>query len=110
MAVAKAAYPDDEREGWPFKLPEAEAVLAGAETATPYLDAEFIGAGGLYASKRELAEKVITNNATFKALHGFINGQQTAMYHALEALAARPGVTSAEILAMPVVYNMPEGF
>lgn len=110
MGVAKAAYPDDEREGWPFKLPEAEAVLAGQGGETPYLDAELVGAGGLYQSKEELAQKIVVNNAAFKALHGFINGQQTAMYHALNQLAARPGVTSAEVLAMPVKYTMPEGF
>lgn len=101
----KNSYPDDEREGWPFKFTEAKAVMAGEEdTATPYLDAEVSGSGGLYKDRIELAKKVINGNNEFKALHGFINGQQTAMYHALNELAATPGVTADEILSMPVEY------
>lgn len=119
MAQVKQAYPDDEREGWPFKLPEAEAILAGLDTPTPYIDAEFLGSAGLYENKMQLAAKVVDNNAAFRAFSGFINGQQTAMYHALEKLAAQTGMSDDEhaddgtlaekIKAMPVNYILPEG-
>ncbi|MDL2307852.1 hypothetical protein LJC48_07545, partial [Desulfovibrio sp. OttesenSCG-928-C06] len=109
MSKIKAAYPNDECEGWPFKLPEAEAILAGATGSMPYIDAEFAGSGTLYASREDLARKVLENNSTFKAVSGFINGQQTAMYHKLEDLAATKGVTAKTILGMPVEYVLPEG-
>lgn len=110
VAHALKAWPDEEQKGWAFKLPEAEAILTGREGPTPYLDAELAGAGGRWADKTELAQKIVDNNLAFRNLHGFINGQQTALYDALEALAGREGVTAEEISALPVEYSFPEGY
>ena len=108
MARVKSAYPSDEREGWPFKLFEAEAILAGSEEPMPYIDAECQGAARLYSSRLELARKVMANNDRFKSVSGFINGQQTVMYHDLEALCSSEGVRAGEILALPVSYVLPD--
>lgn len=107
LSAIKQTYPDDEREGWAFKLQEAVEILAGSQEPAPYIDAELLGSGGIYASRTELARKIIEKNSGFKAYSGFINGQQTAMYHALEALVGKPGVTSSEVAAFPVNYRSP---
>lgn len=108
MARVKNTYPDDEREGWPFKLPEAEAILAGSDAPMPYIDAEFAGSGDLYSSRMDLARKVSENNSKFKSISGFINGQQTAMYHELERLCSSESASVDDIIAMTVNYTLPE--
>lgn len=108
FAPIEAVYPAKERETWAIQLAEAQNWLIDNAAQTPMLSV-LIAARGMGESMADFTAKVMENNAQYRLLAGSLTGQQQRMYRDVNSMATAPGITTAEIMAYPVNYALPEG-
>lgn len=71
MGLITAKYPEEERSSWYIQTAQAQAVLAGSATPTPWIDACAQTRG---MPRDELAQRIIALDADFQAIHGHLTG------------------------------------
>lgn len=76
-------YPDAERETWPVQILESAAVLAGANTATTWIDAAAAARG---ITREELATKIRDMDAQYRQLSGALTGKRQALRDLVQAV------------------------
>lgn len=71
MGLITAKYPEEERSSWYIQTAQAQAVMDGSATPTPWLDACAQTRG---MPREELAQRIIALDAEFQAIHGHLTG------------------------------------
>lgn len=104
MGIITAKYPEEERSSWYIQTAQAQAVISGAGTATPWLDACAQTRG---MPREELAQRIVALDAQFQAMHGFLTGVRQWHEEALVTLAKEDEAEAREALA---AYDVMQGW
>lgn len=107
MGIITAKYPDEERRSWYIQAAQAQAVLSGADTATPWIDACAKTRG---MSRDELAQRIADLDAQFQGMNGFLTGVRQWHEEAIGlivAAAAENEIKAREDLAS---YDVMQGW
>lgn len=76
-------YPENEQKSWPVQIMEADAILAGAETPTPWVDAASAGRG---VTRLEMAQLIKTQDTLYRTYHGQLSGVRQALRDQIDAI------------------------
>lgn len=83
-AALAQGYPDAERETWPVQIMESATVLAGAGSATPWIDAAAPARG---ITREELATKIRDMDVQYRQMSGTLTGKRQALRDLVQAAA-----------------------
>lgn len=107
MEPVLSAYPEAERSAWPYKVAEAEELLADSKAAAPLLRAELENLSD-GTSIMDLARKVLEKNLVYKQISGALNGQKRRFVKELEELSSSEDVTVEQIMQFSFEYSLPD--
>ncbi len=71
-----AGYPYRERESWHVQVSEAQALLANAGAATPWID---MAAAQRGIDRQDLAQRIHANDQQYRVIHGTLSGTRQAL-------------------------------
>lgn len=100
-------YPENEQKSWPVQIMEADAILAGAETPTPWVDAASAGRG---ITRLEMAQLIKAQDTAYRTYHGQLSGVRQALRDQIDAVpdGERTSIAALDAIDWPEPPEEPE--
>lgn len=86
--VLAGGYPENEQKSWPMQIEEANLVLAGSATPTPWIDAAATARG---VTRSYLANLIKAQDAAYRQYHGTLTGIRQMLRDMIDNVPDGPG-------------------
>lgn len=86
--VLAGGYPENEQKSWPMQIEEANLVMAGSATPTPWIDAAAAARG---VTRSYLAGLIKAQDAAYRQYHGTLTGIRQALRDMVDNVPDGPG-------------------
>lgn len=86
--VLAGDYPENEQKSWPMQIEEANLVLAGSATPTPWIDAAATARG---VTRSYLASLIKAQDAAYRQYHGTLTGTRQMLRDMIDNVPDGPG-------------------
>lgn len=107
MGIITAKFPEEERSSWYIQAAQAQAVISGADTPTPWIDACAQTRG---MSREELAQRIAALDAQFQGMHGFLTGVRQRHEEAIGSIVTAAAENEAQARADLASYDVMQGW
>lgn len=98
-AELAGTYPENEQKSWPMQIEEANLVLAGSSTPTPWIDAAAAARG---ITRTYLATLIKAQNDAYRVYHGALTGTRQALRDQIDAVPDGPdAITTLNAINWP---------